>query len=555
MKFFLSKKGTVCIRAVSAALWLFIAGLPHTAALPYTVISAGDPILEDIRFLVRESGRSFLSFTPPLSRDEVLQILDEIDGAALSEAGREAYRRVYAVLGPAMLFSEGVFGLGARLRLTPEFHIRTNKELPYIRDYPESKSFLSFPISLFFADAVQLAVEPIISSDPTYYAAPASLWGTNIPYELNRLDTNMPLRGFIAAGGSWWNIQLGRDKVSYGVGHTGNLALSDTPDYYDFARLSLFSPNIKYSAFISQMPLDLDPDNSALVVEGPEGYPSGEYLTNTAQRYMYLHRLDVRLFRRLSLGISEGIMVGNSSLELRFLNPFVLFHSFYAWEDYDKWGSGDMIGSLFSLDVEWAVLPALAVYGQFVMNQFEMEMELSGDDAPDALGYLAGIEYTHSFSSWNALFYGEFVYTDPYLYTLASPFGSFIWMRRLALGGDKPRRYRWIGHPAGRDAMLFTLGSTLSKSSLSFAFDITWINQGEHTIRWDWEKSEEARAERTPSGIGEQKWSSGLQTVWQPLSWLTLSGYIGGVMAFNADHIEGNRRQGMEFSASIGFVY
>jgi hypothetical protein len=251
------------------------------------------------------------------------------------------------------------------------------------------------------------------------------------------------------------------------------------------------------------------------------------------------------------------MMSGNTPLELRFLNPFSVFHSFFSWLDYSKWGKGDLVGSMFSFDIDWAILPSLAVYGQFVMNDFAMPIieAAAQKNTPDGLGFLAGIEYTQSFNNWNALFYGEFVYTEPYLYTVSSPFGSFIWMRRLDQMANKPNWYRWIGHPAGRDAILFTLGATLTKSDMRFAFDITLINQGEHTIRWDWDRIPEARAERTPSGIAEQKLSSGLEAAWKPLSWLTLTGYIGGAMAFNANHVEENQQYGMELSVSAAIVF
>ncbi|MDR1072851.1 MAG: capsule assembly Wzi family protein [Treponema sp.] len=68
----------------------------------------------------------------------------------------------------------------------------------------------------------------------------------------------MPLRAFVAAGGAWWNFELGRDRLSYGLGRSGNMAVSDTPDYYDMARLSFFSPVFKYSLLVSQMPFTIN---------------------------------------------------------------------------------------------------------------------------------------------------------------------------------------------------------------------------------------------------------------------------------------------------------
>jgi hypothetical protein len=561
MKLVLPMKGTGYVFFIAMMVWLFIVGLSRSVA--YTVISPGNPILDDLRFLVRESGHSFLSFTPPLSRDEVLRILDELDTETLGAEGTKAYRRIYDALNPASPASDKLFSFDAHLQIAPEFRIRSNADLPYNRDYPVSPAFMSLPMSLLFADRVQLMVEPTIMRDPTYYAESGSHWGSNVPFDLEQVDMNMPLRGFITTGSVWWNLQLGRDKVSYGLGHTGNLALSDTPDYYDFFRFSLFSSNIKYSVFISQMPLMISsPLTPSLIAEGHLPVPDESKkiysvdLTETTQRYMYVHRLDLRFFQQLSMSISESMMSGNTPLELRFLNPFALFHSFYSWRDYGKWGKGDLVGSMFSFDIEWAIQPSLGFYGQFVMNDFAMPTETAAqNNTPDELGFLAGIEYTRSFNKWNALFYGEFVYTDPYLYTLSSPFGSFIWMRRLAEMGKKPNWYRWIGHPAGRDVILFTLGAALTKSDLRFDFDITLINQGEHTILWDWDRTPEARAENTPSGIAEHKLSSGIEAAWQPLAWLTLTGYIGGAMAFNADHVEGNQQYGMELSVSAAVIF
>ncbi|MDR1957424.1 MAG: capsule assembly Wzi family protein [Treponema sp.] len=531
-------------------------------ASPFILISPGDPLLEDLRFLVRESGTSFRSFTPPLSRDEVLQILDDVDAVQLSAPAREVYRRVYDAVKPVLVdtpqvyptiaYTAGAFALQVQGVLAPEIHIRTNPSIPFTKRDAESPPFMAAPITLFFDDFLQLAVEPLVTSDPSFYEEAGSAWGTNVPYTMSRFDMNMPLRGFIAAGGAWWNFQLGRDKVSYGTAHTGNLAFSDTPDYYDFARLSVFSTHFKYSLLVSQLPLD----TSELLAAGasvPE-----QSLEHTTQRHLYLHRIDARFFHTVSLGFSEGIMVGNAPLELRFLNPFVMFHSFYAWRDYDKWGaSGDTIGSLFSCDIDWAALPSLAVYGQLVMNEFAMAMELEGNpnQPPNGLGYLAGIEYTHTFTEWRAAFYGEFVYTDPYLYTLSSPFGSFIWMRRLSDIGSKDIRYLWIGHPAGRDTLLFALGSVVSKGNLVLSADISFINRGEHTIRWDWEQTQEARNERTPSGIAERQLLIGVGTTWKPLPRLALSGYLGSVMVFDANHVKGTNAYGGEMSFSVRLTY
>jgi hypothetical protein len=525
-------------------------------ATPFTMVSAGDPVLDDLRILVRESGNSFLSFTPPLSRNEILLILEEIDPEALESPLQELYDRVYGALKPALRYAEGSFGLKAQIRAAPEIHFRTNTDIPFSKPDRESPPALAFPLAAYFADTVELTITPLFAADPFYYAEQGSYWGVNVPYETRRFDLNMPLRAFVAAGGSWWNFQLGREKASFGLGHTGNLAFSATPDYYDFARFSLFSRNFKYSSFVSQMPLNLE-DPQIL----PDKTIADNGLLKTTQRYLYHHRIDARFFRKLSLAISEALMAGNSPPELRYMSPLIVLHNAWPWRDYDEWGSGKkgyMTGSLFSFDLDWAIIPSLALYGQFVLNEFSTPYELRqypNDQPPNGLGYLAGVEYTHVFSGWSALVYGEFVYTDPYLYTLSSPFASYIWMRRPSELGSKPLRYRWIGHGEGRDMALFALGAAFSKTDLLLSADISLVNRGEHTIEWDWSQTDEALKERAPTGLPERRLTAGFGAVWRPFPLLSLSGHAAGTLLFNAGHQTGSNEAGLElyFSAALSY--
>jgi hypothetical protein len=528
----------------------FPAGL---SALPFMMISAGDPVLEDIRYVVRESGVSFSSFTPPLSRDEVLQILDGLDPAALSPPAREAYHRIQKKLNPEFRFAEGPFSFSANITAALGGRARTNRDIPWGQRVKENPAFLSLPIGFFFAGFLELNFEPMLAVDPYFYETAGFFW-TNLPYEAKRFDMNMPLRAFGAAGGAWWNFQLGRDRISFGTAFTGNLALSDTPDYYDFARLSVFSPNFKYSVLITQLPLSLSPSLAA-----PETYEADD-ITSTVHRYMYLHRLDLRLFRKLSLGITEAVMAGNAPLELRYLNPLTIFHSFFSWRDYPDWGKkdGDMTGSLLSLDIEWAIVPSLTWYGQVVINEFSTPYEKKrwpDTQPPSGLGYLCGIEYTRPVRQWGASFYGEAVYTDPFLYILSSPFASFIWMRRLSDIGSKDLRYLWTGHPQGRDTLLFTLGALLFKSNISCGGDLSFIRKGEHTLYWDWGTGPDFFDQQTPTGVPENTLRLAFKVNWKPLSYLTLGGYLAGSMVFDAEHIRGRREYGVDTAFFVSFVY
>jgi hypothetical protein len=359
-------------------------------------------------------------------------------------------------------------------------------------------------------------------------------------------DWGMPLRAFMALGGSWWNFQIGRDRLSHGTGQMGNMVISDIPDFYDFIRFSLFSANFKYSLLVNQMQLKITPELSSMSIEE-------QNLIHTTNRYFYLHRIDINLFDALSIGIMEGVMVGNSPLELRFLSPLMVFHSRSSWDHYDSWlvnENRSMAGSIFSTEVNWSIIPSLSLYGQFVMNEWAL----------NGLGFLAGLQYSHSFNFWALTSFFEFTYTQPYLYMNPSPFASFIHMRYLS---DSNRLfYSFIGYP--RDMLVFTLGSTLFRADdrLSFSGIFSLLYNGEKDIYYDWEVSEEAFNRRSPTGTVENKFILSLAARWRINPFTTLSGKLTGIHSrnnklskFAEQNIPGSNQTGLQSAVSVSFSY
>jgi len=376
------------------------------------------------------------------------------------------------------------------------------------------------------------------------------------------LDVNLAHRAFIATGGSWWNFQLGRDRLFWGTGHTGSLSFSDNSPFFEFMRLSLFSKFFKYSLIINQLPLEITDDlfiNDTL----PPGLDKDTDLMKTTQRYFYLHRIDFAFFDTLSLGFMEGVMVGNSGPEIRYFNPFVVFHSLFTWNDYPNWYKDPyderrhMTGSFFSFELNWNIIKTLAVYGQFVMNELGFPGEIKNNPypPPNAFGYIAGLQYTYSFDTWGSVFFLEFIYTYPYLYILSTPFGSFIQAQKVS---PSDHHYYFIGYP--RDTMAVTFGTRFFKGdTLYLSGDLSWISRGQHDIKWDWatgiveEKS--TYHETTPTGIAENKLIASLSAKWKLLPFLSFNASITGIFALNNNHIHGSNEIGGQAAFSASFRY
>jgi hypothetical protein len=509
------------------------------------MILTGDAILDDIRFLSIESGKSFVSFSPPLAPGEIRNFLNSIDEDSLSQPAREAYYRLLKKLTPKtpLSYNSKIFSAFLNVNFALEGKTSFNSDISWYPRYPEKLPLFSFPIRLFFSDYVQLYIEPGKAETP------AESGYTNIPSDFD--SEYWPVRSFAAAGDSWWNFQIGRDRLFWGSSHTGSLTFSDNATLFDFARLSFFAPYVKYSLIINQLPLELK--NNLFHGSPPAGWDDN--ITRTTERYFYLHRLDVSLFERVTIGVMEGVMVGNSSIELRYLNPLLIFHSLYTWHEYDNWLSDDaershMTGSFFSVELNWNIVKSLAIYGQFLMNEFALESEIdeSFQEPPNEMGWLAGIHFTHSFNTWASIFYIEFIYTDPYLYILSSPFASII---------QENWGYKYIGYP--RDTMTVSAGADFfNNDNLIISGSFSWISSGEHNkydLKWDWERTRRAWDESTPSGIAENKFILCLGTKWKILPYLILRANIAGIVSLNNNHDSGVNAIGGQASLSLSFQY
>jgi hypothetical protein len=252
-------------------------------------------------------------------------------------------------------------------------------------------------------------------------------------------------------------------------------------------------------------------------------------------------------------------MVGNTPLELRYLNPLMIFHSFFSGWDYPDWLGDELNASIFSVDLNWAIWRSLLFYGQFVLNEFATAYERErwpDTQDPNGLGFLAGLEYSHSFGRWGALFYSEFVYTDPYLYHDNSPFASFVSMRYLSISPERERRYQWIGYGEGRDAIVFALGARLFRGdALNFSGKLSFVTHGERTIRWNQHKGRPYNQETTPTGVAEHSVTFGLGADWKPIPSLTLSLSGAFIAVRDAGHISGQNEYGIEAGLSVAFTY
>ncbi len=219
----------------------------------------------------------------------------------------------------------------------------------------------------------------------------------NFKLDVKLLDVNFPSRAFLSAGGSGWSLEIGRDRLSWGSGKTGNLVLSDNFPYHDMVRATAYSDIFKYTYLISFFPCKMnyygvDSSGSRTMYNATNNNNSSRYLQGVA---LYTaHRLEARLFSdSLSFTLTEAVTLDSQDGSIPFviLSPTYFMHNGYMH---------DNTNSTLAFEVNWTPVSGLALYAQLLLDNFAMPLfetapgpGQSSVSSPDAKAYLLGARY------------------------------------------------------------------------------------------------------------------------------------------------------------------
>lgn len=226
---------------------------------------------------------------------------------------------------------------------------------------------------------------------------------------------NFPSRAFVSVGGHGWNLIIGRDKLSWGAGKSGNMTISNNMPWQNFIRFTTYTNTIKYTLLTSFYPHSMNywDGNNAV------GKGTWHAMYNTVNplegiRMYIAHRLEGRLFGdKLSLTLTDGLMYMNetNSLDFNALNPFNFNHNNYIYCDTN---------STLIFEADYTPIRNLNIYGQFIIDQIAFIGETAPSEKvkenPNAFGYLLGVQGVLPLLGGNLTLSGEFAQTDPYLY-------------------------------------------------------------------------------------------------------------------------------------------
>jgi hypothetical protein len=401
----------------------------------------------------------------------------------------------------------------------------------------------------------------------------------NIPLDpVKQADIHFPKRAYASAGlpvgsASGFNFSIGVGDNFFGRTQTGSVIISEYLERTVYAQASIYSPAFKYTAQVLQ------------------------YGVN---KYHYMHYIQVRPHRTVSLSLAEGVLA-NAPLELRFLNPFTIFHSYESYKTYsdynedlghkpnnaeleDLWDKNpdgsdvydrtfdpnnhSRIGSYFGVKLEWQPLRNIRLYGLFVMDVLDLPMKKNkwmDSLYPDAVGFQAGTEFSFPAKGGYWEFGIEGVYTYPYLYIMWDKGWSFFKeVPELDVMSDPPLRY-WTGSPFGPDTIAGTIRAGFRSGANWYGgFSFVFSAQGERSDLGIFDRDNSVDDTYRPSnkvydvtvpptGIPVYTCTASFRFQKSLNEWLSFGIMPGYRVALNAGHEEGRTEHGAEIALFLRY--
>lgn len=418
------------------------------------LIPSGHWIYDSVENICVELGIVNFADCQPMSIAELKVYLEEIDTSKLSDASLSEINEIYKYFEYEPLgFSSDIVNIGLEPSVNLSSFYKTNDDIDWIYNRYKRKPFINTPVSITASDYITLKMDLLLGMNKN--SALKNDVYTNIPIREDYIDINFPDTGYFSTGYNFTqktgiSFQLGKGSRNIGKTLTGSIIWSDNVTGVSYGQFTLFSPEIKYTGVVSQFNVD---------------------------RYMYTHQVDARFFKKFQFSVLEGVFV-NAPMELRFLNPFTIFHGMAPWREYDNKSrdSESHTCAYLGLKFQYTPFEKLKLYGLFAMTQFQTPYETSNyesDTTPNGLGGQLGSLYIIPLKSSRIKFSIEASYAQPYLYIKESPNWSLVRTYAENMGSKRYPFYEWIGSPFGPDTVSAEFKTTyevLEKYSIDFIY-------------------------------------------------------------------------------------
>lgn len=191
------------------------------------------------------------------------------------------------------------------------------------------------------------------------------------------------------------DVQFGYDRNFIGDGYR-SLFLSDFSNNILFLKLNTRIWRINYQNLFMELH-QTEP-------RGPDRL--------LRKKYAVFHHLDVNITRWLNMGLFEGVMFGRSNrFEFGYLNPVIFYRSI-------EQQNGSFDNSVAGIDFKANALKSFQFYGQFLLDEFNLEQIRRGDGWwANKWGLQLGAKYIDAFTIKNLDLQLELNRVRPFTYS------------------------------------------------------------------------------------------------------------------------------------------
>ncbi|MDP3147693.1 MAG: hypothetical protein Q8N83_01060 [Ignavibacteria bacterium] len=209
--------------------------------------------------------------------------------------------------------------------------------------------------------------------------------------------------GYVTVKKNIFKLQVGRERVFWGVNSYEQSILNSTPQIFDFIKFDIAYKQFSYKFLHGWL---VQP--SATVYVDSLRYD----VKNKNPKYIVTSRFGYQPFANLSLGIGQTIIYGNRPVELAYLNPFLL------WESAQR-SLNDLDNSFLHIDARYRPWNGLEMNGTFTFDDinFNFLKKDKWNSAGNRIAWQLGFAAAVPFLSERLMVYGDHVQIRPYTYS------------------------------------------------------------------------------------------------------------------------------------------
>ena len=327
-------------------------------------------------------------------------------------------------------------------------------------------------------------------------------------------------QSYINLNTDWFGLKFGRDYMQFGAGQTGQLLFSDNSQPFDMYHFRIGKSAVQFSFWGIQLDA-----------------------ISTAKRYLNGHRLSLNISDRYRFAVSEVILYGgeNQNWDVGLLNPLIFYYG------YNLNNSNFDANTLYNFEWDIYFQNNFEIYGEFLVDDLQVEEKEPGDLEPNELGLIMGLKWGLPFGLTASLLNVEYVQVRNRTYNVQiNPWEKYLHRNEVigyALGNNLERyflEYSWWANP-----------------ELKIAFNSGLIRQGIGSVQGEFNTDyknytiKQGYDEPFPFGTVESDFHTGINIFYRPSHFGHIELEIANHSYKNYRNIKGNNDNDLQVRLNL----